>query len=425
LKTRSSIVLTCAGLLPTLTSLTVAARHDAAIAPPQGPAPLVIRVGVDLIQIDAAITDRAGQPVRDLRAEDFTIEVDGKKQTVSNVTFFDHRTDAGGSKRGESAAVAPGTPAPDRTLVFIVDDLNISFINMYYARRAMKAFAAGWDAREAKVGVSFTSDESATIRLSRSPEGFDEALRGMSYNMRSSKGVSSGPTFLSGDDQMPGLSASSGNPAMAYGNLQQRVFSLLSTLNAMRAVPGRKAVVFVSEGFEISGDRERLGVHSPFDSIFGSTTDGAYRMVRMITEVANRASVVIYTIDPSGLVSGMPGADVASAPSIGAMQAAWFSRVGTQGTLQQLSADTGGLSVYNRNDLTRGLTDVVEDQRAYYLIGFEPPKTAFAADPAKAKFHSIKLRVNRPDVRVRTRAGFFGVTDKDVIDRAPLVSPES
>jgi VWFA-related protein len=353
------------------------------------------------------------------------------------VTFVDGRPVIAGAKSPESLAVAPATPSHDRTLVFVVDDLNISFGSMYYARRAMKAFAAGWDPQEAKVGVSFTSDESATIRLSRSPQRFDEALGTMPYSMRSSKGISSEPTFLRGlaggapltdhEVQAPvDLSSISRNPAIEYGNLQQRVFSLLSTINAMRSVPGRKAVVFVSEGFEISGDRDRVGVNSPFDSLFGAATNDAYRMVRMITEVANRASVVIYTIDPSGLVSGMPGADVASAPSMGDMQGAWFSRVGTQGTLLQLSADTGGLSVYNRNDLKGGMRDVVEDQRAYYLVGFEPPKTAFAKDPTKAKFHSIKLRVNRKDVRVRTRAGFFGVTDKEVIERAPLtVSPES
>jgi VWFA-related protein len=435
MKQRLGVLLLCLGLGSGLSSSIVAARQDPAPAPAQGTVPLVIRVGVDLIQIDAAITGRDRQPVSDLRVEDFTLEVDGIKQPVSHVTFIDGRPGIAGAKSLEGGAGAPATSSHDRTLVFVVDDLNISFGSMYYARRAMKAFAAGWDPQEAKVGVSFTSDESTTIRLSRSPQRFDEALGTMPYNMRSSKGVSSEPTFfrelaagpsLTNSQFEADLSPITKNPAMEHGNLQQRVFSLLSTINAMRSVPGRKAVVFVSEGFEISGDRDRLGVDSPFNSLFGATRDDAYRMVRLITEVANRASVVIYTINPSGLVSGMPGADVASAPSMGDMQAAWVSRVGTQGTLLQLSADTGGLSVYNRNDLKGGMRDVVEDQRAYYLVGFEPPKTAFAKDPTKAKFHSIKLRVNRKDVRVRTRAGFYGVTDKEVIERAPLVvSPES
>ena len=96
--------------------------------------------------------------------------------------------------------------------------------------------------------------------------------------------------------------------------------------------------------------------------------------------------------------------------------------MGDQWTLTRLSEDTGGLSVYNHNDLKGGLNQIVNDQRAYYLIGFEPPKAAFEKSSGRPKFHEIKLKVNRPGVRVRTRAGFYGVTDDDVIQKAPLVS---
>ncbi|MEO8361500.1 MAG: hypothetical protein ABI672_15815 [Vicinamibacteria bacterium] len=79
----------------------------------------------------------------------------------------------------------------------------------------------------------------------------------------------------------------------------------------------------------------------------------------------------------------------------------------------------------NRNDLRAGLAQVVKDQRAYYVVGFEPPRTAFSKSSGRPKFHRIKLTVNRPDLRVRTRSGFYGVTDQEVIQRAPLmVAPE-
>jgi hypothetical protein len=93
-------------------------------------------------------------------------------------------------------------------------------------------------------------------------------------------------------------------------------------------------VVLVSEGFGLGRDRDNLGVDSPFDSLFAEP-EGVDSVLRMITEVANRASVVIYTIDPSGLLSGTPGADTAYAPSIAARQAAWSSRVRLGPLLQQ------------------------------------------------------------------------------------------
>jgi VWFA-related protein len=416
-----------------LGSFAVAALQDPAPAPKEAP-PLAFQVGVDLIQIDAAITDKSGRPVANLRAEDFSVEVDGKKLQVSNATFFD-----GGAamKTGEASGSAEARPASGRTLLFIVDDLNISFSSMYAAKRALKEFAAGWDEKEATVGLLSTSNESGSFRLFRSSERFLEAVEGVRFNIRNSKGATSTPNFAAleraestyGSAYTTAYSVPNRNylfnswsdPAMVRANYEQRVFCLLSTINALRSVPGRKAVVVLSEGFAIGRDRDHLGVNSPFDSIFDDNNE-VDSALRMITEVANRASVVLYTIDPSGLVSLAAGADVRSAPSPQASRDAWFSRVASHDTLSRLAEDTGGLSIYNRNDLRGGLNEAVTDQRAYYLIGFEPPKTAFAKASGRPKFHSIKLKVNRPDLRVRTRAGFYGVTDVEVLERAPLAS---
>ena len=438
MKARVGVLVLSGAAAIALSSFPVSALQDPA-APAKASPPLVIRVGVDLIQIDAAVTDKEGRPVTDLRAEDFTIEIDGKKQPVSNAMFFEGGPGSGAAGAASTAPTA-AVPNPDRTLVFIVDDLNISFESMYKARLAMQKFAAGWDFREARVGLRSTSENAQGIVLSRSPERFDEALQRVRYSTRSSKGGSSTPVAMrEGPEAGPasgypvawnsGASVDlhgnwSANPAMERSNFEQRIYSLLSTINALRSIPGRKAVVLVSEGFTVGSERDRMGVASPFDSLFADR-DSVDSALRLIVEVANRASVVIYTIDPSGLLPSGPGADAAVAPSVDALRDAWFAHVGTQGTLQRLAEDTGGLSVYNRNDLKRGLIEVVSDQRAYYLVGFEPPRSAFARTSGRPKFHEIKLKVNRPDVRVRTRAGFYGVTDKEVIERAPLViSPE-
>ncbi len=414
-------------------SLSVSAKQETAPAADSRP-PLIIRVGVDLIQIDAAVTDKEGRPVRDLRAEDFTIEIDGKKQPVSNAMFFEGGP---GSPVATAAGASRAEASQERTLVFMVDDLNASFGSMYKARRAMQQFAAGWDFREARVGLRSTSEGGQTILLSRSPERFEKAVGRLRYNIRSDRGGLSTPVAMrSGPESGPasGYPAAgnsgvfidphaywTGNPALARANYDQRVFSLLATINALRSVPGRKALVLVSEGLAFGRDREQLGVSSPFNDLFAEP-EGVDSVLRMITEVANRASVVIYTIDPSGLAPGGPGAEVASPPSSADLQAAWSARLGDRWTLTRLSEDTGGLSVYNRNDLTGGLSQIVNDQRAYYLIGFEPPRAAFEKSSGRPKFHDIRLKVSRPDVRVRTRAGFYGVTDQEVIQRAPLVS---
>jgi hypothetical protein len=46
------------------------------------------------------------------------------------------------------------------------------------------------------------------------------------------------------------------------------------------------------------------------------------------------------------------------------------------------------------------------DQQSYYLLGFDPEDEKF-----DQRYHSIKVNVTRPGVKVRTRSGFFGVDD--------------
>ena len=205
--------------------------------------------------------------------------------------------------------------------------------------------------------------------------------------------------------------------------MEQRAFSLISTLNSLRGVPGRKALVFVSEGFYIDNQvNDRINHGFSFGTLFDDTDLTA--ALRMITEMANRASVVLYTVDPRGLIVDFPGVgdNVSARQATAVTTSRWDERVGSQASLQYLADDTGGLAVANRNDLQGGFGDVLRDQASYYLIGFAPPAKAFAKKSGRPKFHKIKLSVNRKDVRVRTRAGFYGVTDEEVIKRAPLLA---
>jgi VWFA-related protein len=380
----------------------------------------VIQVGIDLIRIDASVTDERGRPVTDLKPEDFKLRVGGNVIPVLNVAFF------------TSTAINDSTATTEpRSLVFVVDDLSTSFESMRRARQAIAAFAstAGSDTF---LAVRMTSDRSDDFKISRDHESFRTAAFSMKYEMRSDRKLSGsstgrnpniGQVLRAGSDvtdMQPVLSdprrlAQSGryvNPDSAGGNsaqpfvrhnYEQRLWSLLNTINSLRSVPGRKAVVFVSEGLSVG---RRLPLDSPFESLFADSNDQS--VARMIAEVANRASVVIYTIDPSGL--GGSGEKL-------------LAKWGTQGTLARLASDTGGLSVFNRNELLGGIADVVNDQRAYYLLGFEPPDLAFTLTASgQPRFHDIKLTVDRPGVRVRTRAGFYGVTDDHVRKTAPGMS---
>ena len=77
-----------------------------------------------------------------------------------------------------------------------------------------------------------------------------------------------------------------------------------------------------------------------------------------------------------------------------------------------LSQKTGGLFVHNNNDMTTSLRKAVDDGDGYYLLGYQPDLFTFE-ETRKSPFHSIKVRVKRPGLTVRSRTGFFGKPDND------------
>src|ERR1051325_5924710 len=51
--------------------------------------PITFREGVDYVQVDALVTDRGGNVVRDLTKDDFEIFEDGKSQTIAALSLID------------------------------------------------------------------------------------------------------------------------------------------------------------------------------------------------------------------------------------------------------------------------------------------------------------------------------------------------
>jgi hypothetical protein len=88
----------------------------------------------------------------------------------------------------------------------------------------------------------------------------------------------------------------------------------------------------------------------------------------------------------------------------------------SQGGLNYLAQQTGGLFIRNSNDISRGIGRVLDDQRGYYLIGYVPEESTFKSVQGQRQFHKIRVKVKRPGLHVRSRAGFYGIGD----DERPL-----
>src|SRR5678815_5469984 len=67
--------------------------------------------------------------------------------------------------------------------------------------------------------------------------------------------------------------------------------------------------------------------------------------------------------------------------------------------------------------MTRSLRQAVDDGDGYYLLGYQPTLDTFEQSRKNA-FHQIKVRVKRAGLNVRSRNGFFGKTDTELVPPA-------
>jgi hypothetical protein len=79
-----------------------------------------------------------------------------------------------------------------------------------------------------------------------------------------------------------------------------------------------------------------------------------------------------------------------------------------------VSSQTGGFMIAESNRIDAGLKRIMADQQGYYLLGFKPPAEAMQPnDKGQFDFHRLTVEVLRPGLKVRSHAGFFGVSDRE------------
>ena len=90
----------------------------------------------------------------------------------------------------------------------------------------------------------------------------------------------------------------------------------------------------------------------------------------------------------------------------------------TMSSLQMLAENTDGRAIVNRNDLARGMQQIVRDSSAYYLLGYNS-----SGAPQDGKFHRDRVRVKRPGVQVRARKGYWALSAVEATRAAAPARP--
>ncbi|MEP7214562.1 MAG: VWA domain-containing protein, partial [Acidobacteriota bacterium] len=416
---------------PTLAFVLLAAAQafgqiaPSATPPPAAAADDVVKISTNLIQVDVSVTDSKGKVVRDLRPDEFEIYENGQRQPVSNFSFISslRETPLPEKTAGKPQPAIPSAPVRvenvRRTIALVVDDLSLSFESTYFTRRALKKFVDEQMQDGDLVAIIRTgAGIGALQQFTTDKRQLYAAIERVRWNPVGSGNIGAfAPLEPKLDTGQPTPEPEAGERTQAgtereFNDFRSNVFATgtLGAINfvvrGMKDLPGRKSIMLLSDGFKMynvdaSGQRES----SPI--LFA---------LRRLVDAANRASVVIYTMDARGLaITGLTAADSTGGRTVEEVQTELSDRrdqlFDTQDGLRFLAQQTGGLAIVNNNDLSGGIRRILDDQ-SYYLLGYEPDDETF--DPKTRRFNKLVIKVTRPGVRVRYRSGFFGVADEKI-----------
>jgi VWFA-related protein len=469
-KARLAVVPLCAALVaPT----PVAAPALAQQPPAAGQQIPTFTAGTSAVTLDVVVRDKKDKAVRDLQAADFEVYEDGVLQRVESFEVFgrpleepvSQPTSVAKAPAAAPEAAAVPTPAASvpkvetrpQVIAFVFDRLGPEARNT--AQKAAMTYVDKGRVEGDLVGVfgidlalrtlqPFTSDaELIRSGLERAGSQGNTAFSNSRAQTRDLVDTAiAGATAAEGTTGAnPGQGGSAGDiaSAAASGAIANAVSSmqagmlrnfealerdqqgyastngLLAVVNGLKSLPGRKTVVFFSEGLAIPAN-----VVAQFRSVIHN---------------ANRANVSVYTMDAAGLraesvneetrkemqqaqeqrrrvlESGRDDAGGAMTKSLERNED--LLRLNPESGLGQLAAETGGFSIRDTNDAASAFRRIEEDMRFHYLIGYTPSNENW-----DGRFRSITVKVKRSGIRVQSRQGYLAVR---AIERAPLRSYEA
>ncbi len=366
-------------------------------------------VEVRVMDLDVVVTDSRGRSVPDLTQRDFIVRVNGRPVPID---YF-ARVEA-----GTIHAPDLSTGSPERVLAeyrkeeeayvprhfLIYFDLgHISPAGRHRGLEALKDLATRlgpsdsarvvfFDRRSHNLTDWTTSKETLLAALSK----IESAGVGMSRLLTEQQTLRDIDSTFSRSTR---ASFARQYAEQERAEVQTMIRDMEGQLATLTALPGKKAFLFVSGGFEMQPG------YAMVQYALGGFSLSAFDVRNMGSEIdtlvkrANASDITFYTVDARGLsaegVSAAGDDPLSSRPEV-----SFFARQDSQAALQTLARETGGLALVNSNDFEKGLTRIYEDSSSYYSIGVNLSKLPGTG------YREVRVEVSRPGLTVRARRGF-------------------
>jgi VWFA-related protein len=393
-------------------------------ASPQSTRPL--RTTTRMVQVSVVVHDKHGDPVTGLTKDDFILLDDKREQTIQ---LFSEET----TRAAENAPATPPPPnsytnrMPDRSgvptsvTVVLIDGANTQPGDIAYVRKYIIKFlgqiqpndrvALYWLGTKLRIVHDFTSDAAGLVAAISKYQGPTASLIDSST-----------------PEKQPGWEAATAevgtNPYVknlliemkeqGKRGMEDRVRltsdAMTAIANHVADIPGRKNLIWVSGSFPFSIGFQSLDLTDKLNDWF--MYENFDDTVKKFAQVLNDSNIAVYPVDARGLMaegltvsaSAMPvsgsninggGPDVLKGPDKQNFD-----------TMDILADRTGGRAFYNTNDVYRSIRRAIDDSRVAYTLSFYPDNGSW-----DGKFHTIKVEVKKPGMEVRSRSGYFAVTE--------------
>jgi VWFA-related protein len=383
-----------------------------------------IRTGINFVRVDVIVTDRQGKPLFDLKQDEFRVKEDGKAQAIESFSvvkidpieqaqtppleirsLFDEQREAA---------------RPDvRLFVLLLDDYHVKRGNDMAVRKPLIDFIENQLAPADMVAVMYPLTPVTALTFTRNHKSLISAVehfegRRFNYQPRNE--------FEERYAYYPAATVERIRTEITMGAIKGAAIKL----GGLRE--GRKSIILVSEGFTNTLPPQ---LNDPVAAMpgFGNparnrpnveTNDrteffNQAQMVSDLSEIfreANRNNTSIYAVDPRGLAAFEYDIN----QGIG-LQVDRRHLESSLDNLRALADNTDGRAIINRNDLAKGMEQIVRDSSGYYLLGYNSSQA-----PVDGKFHKIDVDVTRKGVDVRARKGYWAYTAEDAARATSLAT---
>lgn len=428
----------------------------------------VVRVRSNEVRLDVVVKDKKGRQIKDLKATDFEVLEDGVPQKVESFRFVTREPGtATPETKANTSATAATTPTARRStpsvtalvfdrlspearalarkagLAYAQEDMgNGAFTGVFgidQSLRTVQTFTDNAqlikDAVERATTTATSTYASGGAKIRENTEqsiALDQQISTSTQNAQAAGAAQNGAGATAAGEAAGQAAAQQKwiemqNQMLDHFERLERdqegfatINSLLAVISPMQNLPGRKTIIFFSEGLKLPP-----AVQAKFPAVVNA---------------ANRANVSIYSIDAAGLRIQSGTAEAArelnSIAAAGMAQQGRGNDRGVSGPLTRslernedllrfdprsglgsLSDQTGGFLIHDTNDLVSGLRRIDDDMNGYYFLTYVPQNKEY-----DGRFRRISVKVARSNIDVQSRQGYYAV---ESVGQLPMLDYEA